>query len=83
MGNANDHARLHASSNASQYDAHTLLPLILAGTLLVLVLILLEKIKRSRPLIPNMPHLFFCNITLFFPLGPIARISLFILGLTA
>jgi hypothetical protein len=30
-GNANDHARLHVSSNAFQYGAHTSLPLIHAG----------------------------------------------------
>jgi hypothetical protein len=51
--------------------------------LLVLVLVLLEKIRRSRPLIPDMPHLFFCDINFFFFLAPIARISLFILGLAA
>jgi hypothetical protein len=30
-----------------------------------------------------MPHLFFCDISLFSFLGPIARISLFVLGLAA
>jgi hypothetical protein len=50
-------------------------------TLLILVLILSEEIRRSWPLIPNMPHLFLCDISFFFFLGPIARISLFILGL--
>jgi hypothetical protein len=52
-------------------------------TLLVLVFILLEEIRRSWPLIPDMPHLFLCDISLFFFLGPIARISLFIIGLAA
>jgi hypothetical protein len=51
--------------------------------LLVLVLVLLEEIRRSWPLIPDMPHLFLCDISLFSFLGPIARISLFILGLVA
>jgi hypothetical protein len=48
--------------------------------LLVLVLVL-EEIRRSRPLIPDMPHLLFYDIPLFSFLGPIARIRLFILGL--
>jgi hypothetical protein len=51
--------------------------------LLVLVLVLPEKIRRGWPLIPDMPHLFFYDMTLFFFLGPFARISLFILGLAA
>jgi hypothetical protein len=51
--------------------------------LLVLVLVLLEEIRRSRPLILDMPHLLLCDIPLFSFLGSIARISLFILGLTA
>jgi hypothetical protein len=52
-------------------------------TLLVLVFVFPEEIRRSWPLIPDMPHLFLCDIPLFFFLGPIARISLFILGLVA
>jgi hypothetical protein len=52
-------------------------------TLLVLVFVLLEEIRRSRPLIPNMPHLFLCDISLFSFLGPMASISLFILSLAA
>jgi hypothetical protein len=47
-------------------------------TLLVLVLILPEKIRRSWPLIPYIPYLFFCDIPFSFFLGPIAGISLFI-----
>jgi hypothetical protein len=49
--------------------------------LLVLVLIFLEEIRRSRTLIPDMPHLLLCDISLFSFLGPVARISLFILVL--
>jgi hypothetical protein len=52
-------------------------------TLLVLVFVLLEEIGRGWPLIPDMPYLFFCDISLFSFLGPIARIGLFILGSTA
>jgi hypothetical protein len=51
--------------------------------LLVLVLILLEEIGRSWPLIPDMPYLLFYDISLFSFLGLIARISLFILGSAA
>jgi hypothetical protein len=51
--------------------------------LLVLLLILLEKIKRGWPLIFDMPYLLFCDISLFSFLGPISRIGLFILGSTA
>jgi hypothetical protein len=47
-------------------------------TLLVLVFILFEEIGRSRPLIPDMPYLFFHDISLFPFLGPITGISLFI-----
>jgi hypothetical protein len=50
-------------------------------TLLILVLILSEEIRRGWSLIPDMPHLFFYDIFFFFFVGPIARISLFILGL--
>jgi hypothetical protein len=49
-------------------------------TLLVLVLVFPEKIRRSRPLIPYIPHLLFRDIPFFFFLGPIAGISLHILG---
>jgi hypothetical protein len=49
-------------------------------TLLVLVLILFEEIGRSWPLIPDMPYLFFRDISLFPFLGPIVWISLFIPG---
>jgi hypothetical protein len=51
--------------------------------LLVLVLIFFEEIGRSWPLIPDMPYLFFRDISLFPFLGPIARIGLFIPGSTA
>jgi hypothetical protein len=61
----------------------TLPPLLTLEMLLVLVLILLEEIGRSWPLIPDMPYLFFRDISLFSFLGPIARIGLFILGLAA
>jgi hypothetical protein len=47
-------------------------------TLLVLVFILFEEIRRSRPLIPDMPYLLFHDISLFPFLGPIAEIGLFI-----
>jgi hypothetical protein len=46
--------------------------------LLVLVFILFEEIGRSRPLIPDMPYLFFRDISLFPFWGPIAGIDLFI-----
>jgi hypothetical protein len=49
--------------------------------LLILVLILSEEIRRSWLLIPDMPHLFLCDISFFFILEPITRIGLFILGL--
>jgi hypothetical protein len=49
-------------------------------TLLVLVFILFEEIGRSRPLISDMPYLLLRDIYLFPPLGPIARIGLFILN---
>jgi hypothetical protein len=52
-------------------------------TLLVLVFILFEEIGRSWPLIPDMPYLFFHDISLFPFLGPIARIGLFIPGTAA
>jgi hypothetical protein len=52
-------------------------------TLQVLVLVFPEKIRRSRPLIPYIPHLLFCDIPFFFFLGPIAGIGLLILGLAA
>jgi hypothetical protein len=51
--------------------------------LLVLVFIFPEKIRRSWPLIPHIPYLFFCDIFFFFFLGLIARISLFTLDLAA
>jgi hypothetical protein len=49
-------------------------------TLLVLVFILFEEIGRSWLLIPDMPYLFFRDISLLPFLGPIARIGLFIPG---
>jgi hypothetical protein len=52
-------------------------------TLLVLVFILFEEIGRSWPLIPDMPYLFFRDISLFLLLGPIAGIGLFIPGAAA
>jgi hypothetical protein len=51
--------------------------------LLVPVFILPEKIKRSWPLIPHIPYLFFCDIPFPFFLGLIAGISLFVLDLVA
>jgi hypothetical protein len=51
--------------------------------LLVLVFIFSEKIRRSWPLIPHIPYLLFCDISFPFFLGPIARISLFVLDLSA
>jgi hypothetical protein len=47
-------------------------------TLLVLVFILFEEIRRSRPLIPDVPCLLLRDISLFPLLGPIAGIDLFI-----
>jgi hypothetical protein len=55
----------------------------MSETLLVLVFVLPEEIRRSWPLIPDMPHLFLCDKSLFFFFGPITRTSLFILGLAA
>jgi hypothetical protein len=52
-------------------------------TLLVLVFVLPEKIRRSWPLILHVPYLPFCNILILFFLGPIARISLSVLALAA
>jgi hypothetical protein len=52
-------------------------------TLLILVLVFPKKIRRSRPLIPYIPHLFFCDISFFFILGLIVEISLLSLGLAA
>jgi hypothetical protein len=49
----------------------------LLEALLVLVFIFLEKIRRSWPLIPYVSYLFFCDISFFLFLGPIAGISLF------
>jgi hypothetical protein len=46
--------------------------------LLVLVFILFEEIRKSRPLIPDMPYLLLRDISLFPFLGPIAGIGLFI-----
>jgi hypothetical protein len=43
-------------------------------TLLVLIFILPEKIRRSWPLIPHIPYLLFCDISFPFFLGPIAGI---------
>jgi hypothetical protein len=61
---------------------HFLLRLALV-TLLVLVFILFEDIERSWPLIPDMPYLFFHDISLFPFLGLIAGIGLFIPGAAA
>jgi hypothetical protein len=47
-------------------------------TLLVLVFILFEEIRRSWPLIPDMPYLLFPDVSLFPFLGPIVGIGLFI-----
>jgi hypothetical protein len=46
--------------------------------LLVLVLVFFEEIGGSWPLIPDMPYLFFRDISLFSFLGPIAGIDLYI-----
>jgi hypothetical protein len=51
--------------------------------LLVLVFIFSKKIRRSWPLIPHIPYLFFCDIYFLLFLGPIAGISLFALDLAA
>jgi hypothetical protein len=45
-------------------------------TLLILILVFSQKMGRNRPLIPNMPDLFFGDIASFFFLGPIAGIGL-------
>jgi hypothetical protein len=52
-------------------------------TLLVLVLVLPKKIRRSWPLVPYIPYLFFCDMPFPFFWGPIAGICLFILDLVA
>jgi hypothetical protein len=49
--------------------------------LLVLVFILFEEIRKSRPLIPDMPYLLLRDISLFPLLGSIAGIGLFILSM--
>jgi hypothetical protein len=51
--------------------------------LLVLVFILFEEIGRSWPLVPDMPYLFFRDISVFPFLGSIAGIDLFIPGAAA
>jgi hypothetical protein len=51
--------------------------------LLVLVFIFPEKIRRSWPLIPHIPYLFFCDIFFLLFLGLIAGINLFVLDLAA
>jgi hypothetical protein len=55
----------------------------LLKTLLILVFILSETIRRSWPLIPHIPYLFFCDIPFSFFLRPIAGISLFVHDLVA
>jgi hypothetical protein len=80
MGNANDHACLPASSNFSQYGVHTLPPPTHAGDVAGTGTHTFEEIGRSWPLILDMPYLFFCEISLFPFLGPIAGIGLFIPG---
>jgi hypothetical protein len=44
--------------------------------LLILILVFSQEMRRNRPLIPNMPDLFFGDIASFFLLGPIAGIGL-------
>jgi hypothetical protein len=53
------------------------------ATLLILVFILPEEMGGSWPLIPNMSHLLLSNIILLPYLGPIARISPFLLFIAA
>jgi hypothetical protein len=75
MGNANDHVYLPIFSN---FPSTALILFILRftlETLLVLVFILFEEIGKGRSLIPDVPYLLFCDISLFPLLGPIAGIG--------
>jgi hypothetical protein len=45
-------------------------------TLLILILVFSQKMRRNRLLIPDMPDLFFGDIASFFFLGPIEGIGL-------
>jgi hypothetical protein len=45
-------------------------------TLLILILVFPQKMRRNRPLIPEMPDLFFGYIASFLFLGPIVGIGL-------
>jgi hypothetical protein len=69
MGSANDHGvfmLLQALPSATLIFFLLGFPL---EMLLVLVLILPEKIRRSWPLIPYIPYLFFCDIPFPFFFG--------------
>jgi hypothetical protein len=45
-------------------------------TLLLLILVLPQKMRRNWSLVPDMPHLLFGDIVPFFFLGPIVGIGL-------
>jgi hypothetical protein len=45
-------------------------------TLLILILVFSQKMRRNRSLIPDVPDLFFGDVVPFFFLGPIAGIGL-------
>jgi hypothetical protein len=45
-------------------------------TLLILILVLPQKMRRNWPLVPDMPHLLFGDIMPFLFLGPITGIGL-------
>jgi hypothetical protein len=53
------------------------------ATLLELVLVFLEEMGGSRPLIPDVSYLFFSDIFLFFSLGLIAGINPLLLFIAA
>jgi hypothetical protein len=45
-------------------------------TLLILILVFSQEMRRNRPLISDMPDLLFGDVASFFFLGPITGISL-------
>jgi hypothetical protein len=45
-------------------------------TLLILILVFSQEMRRNQPLISDMPDMFFGDVASFFFLGPIAGINL-------